>query len=246
MRVAYVEHCLPAPDEAARLALARRHGLALEVANRIGRDLGPVLDSGLDVVTLEAYDLHEFHPLHPDPRRRERGFEHVRDTIEKAAAAGVPRVLAVCGFGEPCARPYEECLAFFRRLAPVAAGLGVRIMIEPLSPLRAGAMTDPRDVARLIDELAAPAVFTSLLDTGHIVDGGHDLARYFAAWPHPVEEIQVRGPRSAPPAVDFDLRPLLAALATPPAVVAIEHRRPIEPAALAPLLRNLRASLDAR
>lgn len=243
MRLAYVEHSLPAADEAGRIALARAHGLALEVANRIGRDLAPLLAAGLEVVTLEAYDLHDFHPIHPDPRRRERGFEHVCDTIEKAAAAGIPRVLAVCGFGEPCERPYEECLGFFRRVAPLAAERGVRVMIEPLSPLRAGAMTDPCEVARLLDELESPEVFTSLLDTGHVLDGGHDLVAYFTAWPHAVEEVQVRGPRSTPPPPELELRPALEALQEPPAVLCVEHRRPIAAEALPALLERLRACM---
>jgi len=249
--LAWVEHALPAPDLEGRLALARTHGLALEVANRpdlpncAGTDLGAIRRSGVPVVSLQAYGMHDTHPLHPDPRVREAGLAHLGDTIGKAAALGVPRVLAVCGYGrETCARPPGSCRDFFAAILPLARSRGVRILIEPLSPLRAAAMTDPGEIERLLDDLASPDVFGLALDTGHALDGGHEVDRWLEAWRHPVDELQLRGPGSAPPPPDVPLARWISRLRAPPAVVCVEHGVAIGREVFAELASRLRGEIE--
>jgi sugar phosphate isomerase/epimerase len=188
--------------------------------------------------------MHDAHPLHPDPQRVSAARRHVRDTIEKAAAVGARRVLTVCGFGrEPCDRPFERCVDFFAGVTTFARERGVLVLIEKLSRRRAGAMTGAEDLGRLFDELDAPDVFRTALDTGHILDDGLDPADYFKRWRHPVEEIQLRGPSSAPPAPDAPLRDWLGALPALPAVVCVEHREPIDRDRLTELVRSLSRDL---
>ena len=241
---AYVEHCLPAPTPEGRLGLALEHGLALEVANRPEAKFDIWADTTVPVATVQAYGMHEAHPLHPDPQRVRAARRHVRDTIEKATAIGARRVLTVCGFGhEPCDRPFERCVDFFAGVASFAREHGVLVLIEKLSRRRAGAMTGAEELARLFDELDAPDVFRAALDTGHILDDGLDPAGYFKAWRHPVEEIQLRGPNSAPPAPGEPLRDWLGALPALPAVVCVEHTEAIDRDRLTELVRSLRREL---
>jgi len=239
--LAYVEDCLPGGTAAERLALARRYGLALEVANRGRAVTAPLLDAGVRVVSVQAYRLHEFHPLHPDQEFRRMAAPHVIETLDLAASCGALHIVAVCGFGERVAdRPYERCLEFFARLAAPARERGVRILLEPLSPLRAAAMTDLDEFQRMVDELDASDVFATLLDTGHLADGGHDPGEVFRTWRHPVHEVQLRGARSLPPAETDPLEAWLSDLPQPPAVVAVEHRVPIADSDLDRLLDRLR------
>jgi sugar phosphate isomerase/epimerase len=241
--LAYVEHCLPGRDPAARIATARRLGLALEVANREEADLEAVRGSGVPVVTVQAHRLHEAHPLHPDPACRDAAAAHVRDTIEVAAALGAGRVLTACGFGERVAdRPFDRCVEFFSALAAPARGRGVRVLIELLSPLRAGAMTDPEELASLLDTLDAPDVFGAAIDTGHLLDAGREPEAFLDAWGLPVEEFQLRGPGSTPPPAE-PIGRWLAALDAPPAVVAVEHREPVAEDALDDLVHRIATAL---
>jgi len=240
--LAYVEHCLPAETPQERFELARAHGLALEVAHRDDDRAERARDAGLEVVTLQAWRLHEVHPIHPEKKVRGEAYEHLRRTIELADKLGVPRVIAVAGYGrEICADPFEEARAFYRWLAPIARERKVRVLIEPLSPLRCAALTAPMVLARLLDEIESPDVYGSAIDTGHVIDSGREVEEYLERWPRKVEELQLKGKGSSPPDVDVPLAKWLGKLKGAPDVVCVEHRLPIEPDELGKLIAHLRS-----
>jgi sugar phosphate isomerase/epimerase len=244
--LAYVEHDLPAATPAERFELARAHGLALEVAYRDDDRAERARDAGLQIATLQAWRLHEVHPIHPDKRVRGEAYEHLRRTVELAARLGVPRVVAIAGYGqEICAEPFDEARAFFRFFAPVAREQKVRVLLEPLSPLRCAALTAPMVLARLLDEIESPDVYGSAIDTGHVIDSGREVGEYLERWPRKVEELQLKGKGSSAPEHDVPLAKWLQRLKAVPEVVCIEHRLPIEPAELGKLLAHLRSELGA-
>ena len=243
--LAYVEDCLPGDATASRVALAERLGLAIEVPWGGEVDEAALRGGQVTLATLQAFAMHDVHPLHPDASVRERGAAHLRDTLETAARWGVPRVLSVCGFGQQtCADPEETCRDFFAEAVPVARDLGVHLMIELLSPLRSSAMCQPAPMQRLLAALDAPDVVRSVIDIGHLADAGHDAAAVLSAWGHPVEELQLRGKGSVPPASDLPLASLLGCLPAPPAVVCVEHRTPIGMDELQRLVAHLRRELE--
>ena len=235
--LAWVEHALPGgPDE--RLALARELDLALELACRGGDVPDP---RGLPVVCVQAWDLHREHPLHRDAAARERAREHVQRALQHAERLGAARVLAVCGFGsELVDAPFERALEFFAGLASEARERGRRIVLEPLSPGRAAALTDLDEFARLLAALPAD-VFGLALDTGHLLDGGRDPARVLAAPPAPVEELQLRGRSGAPPASD-EAAGWLRTPGLRPRTLVVEHAPGIAAAEVAALTAALRRS----
>ena len=244
--LSYVEEWLPGASTAERIALAQRHGLALEIADRPGFAWEELARTRVPVVTLQAYGMHELHPLHPDLARRAAAAEYVRAVLERAARHGIPRVLTACGF-DPCItdRAAERCLDFFAGLAPRARALGVRILIEPLSPRRASAMSSPAAVAELLRALAAPEIFAAALDSGHLWDAGLDPAAVLERFEPPLEELQLRGPDSAPPPADLPLRDWLLRARSRPSIVCIEHRTALAEPALARLIAHLRRDLEA-
>lgn len=244
--LAYVEHDLPAATPEERFELARAHGLALEIAHTGGDRAQRACDAGLALATLQARLLHETHPIHPDRKVRGAAYEHLRETIELAARLSVPRVLAVAGYGqEICTDPFEEARSFFRWIAPIAREKKVRILIEPLSPLRCAALTAPMVLARLLEEIESPDVFGSAIDTGHVIDSGRDVGEYLERWPRKVEELQLKSKGSSPPEADVPLAQWLRSMKSAPEVVCVEHRLPIEPAELGKLLEHLRGELRA-
>lgn len=180
------------------------------------------------ISALQAYAMHEFHPIHRDRDRREQAFLHVKETLELAAILNVPRIVTVCGFGYDLVdSPFERCLEFFASLAIAAKSLGVRIMIEPLSPKRAGARTHPDDIARMVEILDDPSVFSIMLDTGHLLDSGIELNSFFRSWKRPIEELQLKGLLSAPPPISMPIKGWLECLPQLPAAICVEHRQPI-------------------
>lgn len=242
--LAWVEHDLPADSLDERLALARAHGLALEVAHKDDDRARRVYAAGASIVTLQAWKLHEAHPIHPERAVRSAAYAHLVATIELAAELGVPRVLAIAGYGsEVCAEPFAEARSFFRFVAPIAREKHVRVLIEPLSPLRCAALTAPLVLARLLDELESPDVFSSAIDTGHVIDSGREVGEYLARWPHAVTELQLKDKGSSPPGADVPLARWIARLSHPPEVVCGEHRLAIEPDELARVVRHLAAEL---
>lgn len=239
--LAYVETSLPAPTPRERLALAVERALALELVDDGRLDPEPYRRAGARLSGLQAYRLHEDHPLHRDRQRRREAERHVASALETAARLGAPRVVTICAYGHELAdSPFERCLDFFAPFESRCRELGVKLLIEPLSPAKTGALTDPYEVVRLLATLAAPEAFALLLDVGHLADGGTELEAFFAEWEHPVEELQLRGPASAPPDPELPVERWLQGLPAPPAVVAVEHRGPIDPGALDELLDALR------
>lgn len=239
--LAYVEPCLPAPTPAQRLRLALEHDLALELADDGRLDTEPYLRAGARLTALQAYRLHEDHPLHRHRLRRREAARHLHATLETAARLRVPRVVAICAYGRDLAdRPFERCLDFFAPFESRCRDLGAKLLIEPLSPLKTDALTDPYEVVRLLVTLAAPEAFGLLLDTGHLADSGVELDAFFSAWDQPVDELQLRGPKSAPPAPELPLARWLQEMPAPPAVVAVEHREPIDERAFGELVTALR------
>ena len=222
--LAYNESSIPGTSLSERLSLALAKNLALEVANT--GNFPVELYQGLPVVTVQAYRMHEFHPLHPEVEVRQAAFDHVQETLELAARLNAPRILTVCGFGyEIVDRPFECCLDFFASLVERAKLLGVRMMIEPLSPLRAGAFTDPKQVAQLVEMLNEPSVFGLAIDTGHLLDSGVNLNDFFNSWQYPIEELQLKGARSTPPDPAMPVKVWLQKLPRIPSVICIEHRQ---------------------
>jgi len=243
--LAYVEHDLPAATPEERFEIARAHGLALEVAHRDDDRAERARDAGLQIATLQAWRLHEVHPIHPDKKVRAAAYEHLRRTIELAASLGVPRVIAVAGYGqEICADPFEEARSFFRFLAPIAREQKVRVLIEPLSPLRCAALTAPMVLARLLEEIGSPEVYGSAIDTGHVIDSGREVEGYLERWPGRVEELQLKGKGSSPPQADMPLAKWLRKLKYAPDVVCVEHRLTIEAEEFGKLVGHLRAELN--
>lgn len=241
--LAYNESSLPAPSWGERLQLATQYDLALEVANQGNLNLEPYLKTNIPITAVQAYAMHDLHPLHPEAQHRYQALHHVQQTLEIAAQLQVHRIVTVCGFGTDVVdSPFEHCLDFFSRCASKAKALGIKIMIEPLSPRRCSAMTDPYQIGQLVETLAEPEVFTTLLDTGHLLDSGYDLETFLPNWTLPTEELQLKGPHSTPP--DFSLGQWLMQLPFQPAVVCVEHRQPISLSKFHQLISGLRLGLS--
>jgi sugar phosphate isomerase/epimerase len=241
--LAYDESAIPATSLRERLELAVKENLALEIANKGNLEVELYRQSA--IATVQAYAMHEFHPLHRDRLHRQEAFRHVCETLQLAACLNAPRIVTVCGFGYELAdRPFERALEFFRSLVVPAKDLGIRIMIEPLSPRRAAALTDPHEIATLIESLHEPEVFSLMLDTGHLTDSGFDLDSFFQNWNLPIEELQLKGAISAPPQASIPVKAWLEALPELPSVVCVEHRQPISQVDFDKLIVALRQAID--
>jgi sugar phosphate isomerase/epimerase len=240
--IAYVETSLPAASQTEQLAAIRRWEIALEIANQGNSVVEVYQRAQIPIAAVQAYQMHHFHPLHRDPTHRHQAVLHVEDTLELAARLHAPRVVTVCGFGHDLADcPWERSLDVFTALADKAKVCGIRILIEPLSPKRAGAMAHPEAIVQLLECLNQPTVFSILLDTGHLLDSGFDLMTFFSTWPYPIEVLQLKGRNSAPPDLTMPIAQWLATLPFPPQVLSVEHRQPISWARFDQIVSRLKA-----
>ncbi|MEB3829873.1 sugar phosphate isomerase/epimerase family protein [Phormidium sp. CCY1219] len=243
-RLAYAETSLPVASVLQRIELARRENVALEVANKGNFPVEVYRRSRLEISAVQAYLMHEFHPLHRDRDRRRPARAHVLETLELAAKLGAPRIVTVCGFGEQLAdRPIDRAVEFFSQIIEPAKRLGVRVAIEPLSPKRCAALTHPQEIAQLIEQLGEPAVFGMLLDTGHLADSGIHLDEFFCQWNEAIEELQLKGVGSTAPTGTMPVLQWLNSLSELPEVVCVEHRERISREKCAALLSLLREKL---
>jgi hypothetical protein len=242
-RLAYCARSLAVSDAEVR-AIAAQWDLALELADDGQLDEAFWQSASVPVVTVQAWWLHEAHPLHPDPLIRERAGARILETLELTTRLGASRMLAVCGFGDDVAdRPFERCVDFFSALVQPARDAGRIVLLEPLSPRRCAAMWQPSEIVRLAAVLDAPDVFRLCLDTGHLVDSGFELDEFFDGFEEPVDEIQLKGPLSAPPDPSMPVGRWMAALPSRPRWLSAEHNQPLPAGGLAPLIRALRAQI---
>jgi len=224
-------------------ACARELDLSLEVAAVDAAELAAYGDA--PIATLQAWRMHTAHALLEDAKSRALGMLVLAEAVELAASRRIPRVLAVCGFGacEPQAA-FERSVEQFRQVAPSARSHGVRILIERLGARRTNVLLGADEHARLHEALAAPEVFGSALDTGHMLDAGEDPERVIAEWPLPIEELQLRGRDGSAPSPSDPLERWIRACRARPTVVCIEAKRPAASAAeLDALLARVRTAL---
>jgi len=245
--LAYNETSLPGSTLEERLHNAKRHGLALEIAQRSfphDLPLSTIESWEIPIATVQAYEMHEFHPLHIEPKHRLRAREVVLDTLDTAARLGAPRIVTVCGFGQQLA---DEVMLrardFFGDLIDRARALEMVIMIEPLGPSRARAFNTPAQVLELLSLLQAPDVFRFMIDTGHVLDFGKDLEETFDALDVEIEEIQLKGKGSIAPPCDWPVSEWLASLIAPPRVLCVEHNDAITQSDFEKLVGALRECL---
>ncbi len=125
-----------------------------------------------------------FPSSYPEAERSERRFSEILQGMKNAAYLGAPMIVV-----HPCTHlPYDEPgnpellfdynLAFYRRLAPYARELGIRIAIENIE--RSSVTSTPERLCRLYDALADP-IFTVCFDVGHCLFEGVDPAEAIRA-----------------------------------------------------------------
>ncbi len=243
--LSYVEHALPGATLAERLDFAREQHLALEVAHRSETDWDAIADSSLEVATVQAWEMHDHHPLHSDPDRVRRGRRHVFASMETAARLGTRRVLTVCGFGTFAPdEPLERCVEFFAPLGHRARELGLKLLIEPLSSHRAAAMSSPELVAELLLALDDSEVFAAALDTGHLLDDGRDPVQVLNAWSHPLDEVQIRALGGVAPRPDAAVEAWVSAAVPRTDVICIEHYGNLARIDAVALIERVRSALS--
>lgn len=225
---------------AERLAAARALDLPLEVRIPRGFDAAPYAESGHPFPTAQAWDLHELSPLHPDREIRADSAKYVAEVLDCAARLAIPRVLVVCSYGAALRdRPAARAVDFLDRFRKPLRERGMRMLVEPLSPLRTDVLTAPDEVAALLAELDDPAAYGLALDTGHLLDSELEPAKVLAAHPD-VALLQLRGREGAAPP-----REILEGEGFPedlaPEVVSLEFRKPVSPSELRDLLAAGRA-----
>lgn len=242
--LAYTETSIPGATLAERLTRANALGLAIEAVHREAFPIAQVRNTGVEIATVQAYGMHDFHPLHRDPAIRDAALPYLHEAIQFTGRLGVSRLVVVCGFGSDLAdHPLERAIAFFEHAIPAAWEAGVRLLIEPLSPRRCAALNDPEAIAQLIETLDCPDTLSMILDTGHLLDSGWDLDEFFTHWKRPVVELQLKGRDSAPPSPSSPVARWLRSLPQIPEVISIEHRQPITPQRGEDLVHVLRQGL---
>jgi len=242
-QLAYCARSLAVPDDRVR-EIAVTWDLALELADDGHLDEAFWRRAGVPLATVQAWWLHEAHPIHPDPLLRERAAARILETLELAERLRAPRMLGVCGFGDDVAdRPFERCVDFFALLTSRARDAGLIVLLEPLSPRRCSAMWDPAEIVRLATVLDAPDVFRLCLDTGHLMDSGFELDAFFDDFDTAVDEVQLKGPLSEPPMPSMSVGRWLAALPGETAVLSVEHNVAPPPGHVEDLIMGLRSQL---
>jgi len=240
----YTETSLPGPA-ASRFERAHRRGLALEVED--WGDVNPTIytRSGLTIATVQVCRLKKDPPTATGRRERRRALEHIESGLELADRLDARRALTICAYGEEVAdSPLERALDLFDRAGRRARELGVRLLIEPLSPKRSPIFHDPSEVISLLRTLDQPDNFGLAIDTGHLIDGELDPLESLTSIDYPITELQLRGADGAAPNLEMPFAEWFDALEAPPEVLSIEHRDEIEVEDFEELLATLRPFVE--
>lgn len=115
---------------------------------------------------------------------RAAAIENNRECLKEADALGLPSIVLVCGatVGQTARENYEQIRDGIGIIAPEAAELGIRLLIEPLHPVYAGdrsGVCSLRDANNMAEELSLPNVGIAV-DVYHVfweVDLAEQLQR---------------------------------------------------------------------
>lgn len=191
-------------------------GLCLEAV--FIRDPELVECYSVEVVSVQAYDLHWLSLGAADEGERRRAVEHVAESMRLAAELGAGYVVTVPGYGEHPPGAAEVCRRSYLELRSLTAELGVTVLIEPLSPKRTTLLPSLPRVAELCRELGEG--FGVLADTMHVLDSGGSPEEIREV--EEVMEVHLRGAGDTPPGPgEIDFRRVLRAGAVP----CIEYSR---------------------
>jgi len=117
-----------------------------------------------------------------EPRAQMRTHAYFCNAIEVAAELDAPQVVVTPGWAyldEPRKDAWERSVEMLRALAEQAAHRGVRLVIEALQPEESVIANTATDLARLLDEVASPALLVCL-DTGAMERAGETIEGSFA------------------------------------------------------------------
>jgi D-psicose/D-tagatose/L-ribulose 3-epimerase len=178
-------------------------------------------DEGLSFVGLHWLMVSPagLHVTTPDRQLRERSWDHIRQLIDLCADLGAGGVMV---FGSPKQRNTvagmsrgDAAAAFaaeLAKVAPQAAGRGVRILVEALPANQCDVINTLAEAVSIVESIGSPAVQT-MFDTHNAVDEAEPhvelLQRYFNHIAHVhVNEMDGREPGTG----DYDFGLLLDAL----------------------------------
>jgi D-psicose/D-tagatose/L-ribulose 3-epimerase len=178
-------------------------------------------DEGLSFVGLHWLMVSPagLHVTTPDRQLRERSWDHIRQLVDLCADLGDGGVMI---FGSPKQRntvpgvsPSEAARIFtaeLAKVAPQAAGRGVRILVEALPSNQCDVINTLAEAVSIVEEIGSAAVQT-MFDTHNAVDEVEPhtevLQRYFGHIAHVhVNEIDGREPGTG----GYDFESLLNAL----------------------------------
>ena len=116
-----------------------------------------------------------------DTMRQMRTHASFCHAIEAAAQLGAPQVVVTPGWAfldEPREAAWTRSVEMLSSLAEHAAQRGVRLVLEALQPEESVLVNTSAQLARLLDEVASPALL-ACLDTGAMERAGETINEYF-------------------------------------------------------------------
>lgn len=76
--LSYNKNSLPGTSRVEQIQLAQEYNLPLEIANDGKATAEIYQNSNLQITAVQAYLMHEFHPLHPELFYRQQAYVHLR------------------------------------------------------------------------------------------------------------------------------------------------------------------------
>jgi sugar phosphate isomerase/epimerase len=179
-----------------KLEFIEKLGLWLELVNVGPRDTSSLNSYTVDVKTVQAYKLHEFHRLSSKRETREAANAHVLETLRVAEDVEAEYVLTVPSYGfDLLERPRQECIWNYQKIAR-ETHLGV--LIEALSPKQTSFLPSLPAVARLVEEISMENVLLAA-DTWHIEEADMDVIQTLHELGDKVVELHLKDTNSKPP-----------------------------------------------
>ncbi len=200
------ELCIPGKFED-KLALMEDLGLWLEVTNIGPRDLSVIDSYNIEVVTVQAYQLHKLHWLSSDKGQREAAKDHVLDSIRLAEDLGADNLLTVPTYGfDTVGGARDVCIGNYKSLSKETH---LNILIEALSPNQTDFLSSLSAVAGLIKEISRDNVGLAA-DTWHISESGEDVIGTLKESKSDIVELHLRDSDSLPPGLgNMDFKGIL-------------------------------------
>ena len=199
------EFAVPGDTLEDKLQVLEEHEMWLELVNdgldnnQLQNISGALTSSKTEIISVQAYLLHDLSMLSGDYKDQKLAIDHVEKTLKIASDVGAKNIVTVATYGTPTIpNPMERCINIFKHFGKLGAEFDITVSIEALSRDKTTFLPNVPEVYNIVQAIDSEYV-RLMADTLHIHSNGENAADIINEYAAEIMELHLRDTNSRPP-----------------------------------------------